>query len=207
MARKTQIHQQIIDAAMDLAAERGWQAVTLADIALRTGLPLAEVYHHFRSRNDILRGFMDMIDERMMSGNVEAGGTTRDRLFEVAMRRFEALQPYRPAVRAILRQGSGDPVTALCGAQRFARSMGLLLEAAAVSSAGLGGLLRIKGMAAVYLYAMRTWLEDDTVDLSRTMAALDKGLRRADSLAAMWCRTPSAAPPQDTPLADPQPGT
>lgn len=209
MVKKTQLPQHIMDAAMELAAERGWQAVTLADVAARARLPLTEVYSHFRSRNDILQAFLDHIDERMLHVEVETGSPPRDRLFDVAMRRFEALTPYKRAVRAILRDGGGDPVTALCGAQRFGRSMCLLLEAAGISSGGLGGLARVNGMAAVYLYAMRTWLNDDTPDMARTMATLDKALRRADTVAgAVWRhRGDAAAPPQDLPSGEAAPGT
>ena len=58
-----------------------------------------------------------------------------------------------------------------------------MLEAAGISSVGLAGSLRIKGLALVYLNALRVWLEDDSPDMARTMAAVDKGLRRAEQLA------------------------
>lgn len=194
MVKKAQSHQQIIDAAMDLAAERGWPAVTLADVAVRVGLPLAEVYGHFPSRNAILRGLMQHIDHLMLEGEVESGASVRDRLFDVAMRRFEALLPYRPALRAIVKD-SGDPVSLARGVCRFGHSMALLLEAAGVSSSGVGGLARVGGMAAVYLSAMRVWLDDETGELSRTMAALDKALRRAGTIVAMMERRCSPARP------------
>jgi len=202
MAKKT---QHLIDAALDLAAEKGWQAVTLADVAVRAKQPLAEVYVHFQSRNDILRAFLARIDEQMMSGEVDADASPRDRVFEVTMRRFEALTPHKQAVRSILRQGV-DPVTALCGARRFARSMALLLEAAGIGSAGLTGLVRVNGMAAIYLYTMRCWLRDDTPDLARTMAALDTALRRADSVAGSLRRC-GAARSSHIPSAETQPET
>lgn len=197
MVKNARIPQHIIDAAMGLAAERGWQAVTLADVALRAELPLAEVYSHFHSRDDILRGLMAQIDERMLQGDLEPEASVRDRLFDVTMRRLEALVPYRPALRAILNDGGGGgPLGLVSGACRFSRSMALLLEASGVSSGGLGGLARVGGMAAIYLSVMRVWLEDDTADMSRTMAALDKALRRADGLACrMWRRSGPATPP------------
>ncbi|MEE8202227.1 MAG: hypothetical protein V3R74_00575 [Alphaproteobacteria bacterium] len=44
-------------------------------------------------------------------------------------------------------------------------------------------------MAAVYLAALCVWLGDDSEDMARTMAALDKRLRQAESL-VMLCRLP-----------------
>lgn len=201
MSKKT---QHLIDAALELAAEHGWQAVTLADVALRAKVPLVEVYAQFQSRSDILRAFLSRVDEQMMSGEVDAAASPRDRLFDVTMRRFEALNPHKPAVRSILRQGV-DPVTALCEARRFGRSMALLLEAAGVSSAGLVGLARVNGMAAIYLYTMRCWLQDDTPDMARTMAALDTALRRADAIAGPLRRC-AGTPPHHIPSGEAQPG-
>jgi hypothetical protein len=42
------------------------------------------------------------------------------------------------------------------------------------------GELRINGLCGVYLLALRTWLDDDSADLSKTMAALDGYLRRVE---------------------------
>lgn len=47
------------------------------------------------------------------------------------------------------------------------------------------GILKTKGLSLVYLNTVRVWLRDETPDLSKTMAALDKNLQRADQAAAM----------------------
>ena len=39
-----------------------------------------------------------------------------------------------------------------------------------------------KELALVYLNALRVWLADDTEDMAKTMAALDRGLRQAEML-------------------------
>jgi hypothetical protein len=64
----------------------------------------------------------------------------------------------------------------------FARSMTWMLEAAGVSTAGVPGNLRVKGLAAVYLNTLRIWIGDESVDQSRTMAALDRGLRELEGI-------------------------
>ena len=60
--------------------------------------------------------------------------------------------------------------------------MALMLEAAGLAAGGARGVLRIKGLALVYLASLRVWLKDESADKARTMAALDKQLRRAESL-------------------------
>ena len=52
-------------------------------------------------------------------------------------------------------------------------SMGWMLEAAGASSSGLTGAVRSQGLGAVWLYALRAWRNDESADLSGTMAALE----------------------------------
>jgi hypothetical protein len=48
-------------------------------------------------------------------------------------------------------------------------------------------LVRIKGLALIYANGLRVWLADDTVEMAKTMPAVDQGLRRAEGLAQL-CR-------------------
>jgi AcrR family transcriptional regulator len=199
--------RQIIDAALALAAEAGWRGLSLAAVARRAGLALADLYAIFPSKQAILDGFHDQVDEAVLRGGEPdlEHDSAHDRLFEAVMRRFEAMAPYRSGVAAIIEDGRRDPLAVLCGTPRFLRSMAATLEAAGIASDGLGGLLRAKGLGLVYLQTMRVWLRDDTPDQSRTMAALDRALRRGESLCGSLCglrRRPGASqsepPPSDT---------
>ena len=182
MAKKADLSRQIIDAAMKRAADKGWRATTMADIAAEAKLSLADIYRIFPGKPDILRGFTRQIDEAVLSGGGEGdeGETPRDRLFDVMMRRFDALTPYRAAVESISRDLRSDPVAAAWHACSLRRSLAWMLEAAGISADGFAGALRVKGLGAVYLAVMRVWLTDDSADLSRTMAALDARLRQAE---------------------------
>lgn len=188
MVKTPQNADPIITAAFALAAERGWRGLALSDIAERAEVNLAELVDRFDSKTAILASYTRRIDRCMLEGGSEAGETTRDRLFDVVMRRFEAMAPDRPALTAILRDTRDDPWALICGGRRFLKSMALTLETAGLSSSGLTGLARIEGLTVVYLYALKTFLDDHSEDLSATMAALDKALRRAEGLAVMLWR-------------------
>jgi hypothetical protein len=41
-------------------------------------------------------------------------------------------------------------------------------------------MLRVNGLAAVYLSTLYAWLNDDSPDNSRTLAALDRALKQAE---------------------------
>lgn len=177
---------RIVDAALALAASRRWRDVSLGDIAAEAGTSLAEVHAAFRSKAAILAAFTDRIDTAVLAGiDADAAGEpVHDRLMDGVLRRLDALKPYKDAVRAIARDGGGDPLAGLCGAARLLRSMAWTLEAAGVSSAGLLGAVRVKGLTAIYLSTVRVWLGDDSEDAGRTMAHLDRRLQQAERMIA-----------------------
>lgn len=173
---------RLLDAALGLAARRGWRAVTLNAIAKDARVPLSRVHGVFPSKWAILDAFADRVDEAVLARPApDAAEPARDRLFDVLMRRFDAMQPHKAAVTAMAHDLGREPLSAICAWPRLIKSMAWMLEAAGIGSSGLAGLVRAKGLALLYLAAMRTWLSDDSADLARTMAMLDRGLRQAEA--------------------------
>ncbi len=185
MPKKADQPDAIIDAAMELAALEGWRHVTLGDIARHAKVSLADLYGHYPSKSAILAGFLRRADQAMLTGidPEEMDESPRERLFDVIMRRFDALRPHREAVRAVLRDSVRDPVSALClAAGPMQRTLDWMLEASGIDSGGMRGAIRRKGLGVIYLSVLRVWLDDDSEDMARTMAALDRQLKRAESL-------------------------
>ena len=182
MVKKANLPHHIIDTAIKLAGEKGWRATTMADIAARAEITLAEIYRVFPAKSDILKGFTRQIDEAVLAVGPDGddGESPRDRLFDVMMRRFDALTPYRSGLDSISRDLRADPVAASVHSCALRRSLAWMLEAAGIPSDGISGILRVKGLAVIYLMVFRVWLTDDSADLSRTMAALDSRLRQAE---------------------------
>jgi AcrR family transcriptional regulator len=189
-ARPADPESAAIEAALRLAAEKGWARVSLAEVAEASGLKMSELYARFPSKQAILDGLGRQVDREVLEAvDSEAPeGSARDRLFDVLMRRFDALEAHRDGLKAVLRSTACDPLALLCGAFGLRRSMAAMLEAAGLSASGVAGLLRIKGVSAVYLMTLRAWLGDDSADKAHTMAVLDRALRRAESWASMFGR-------------------
>lgn len=209
MVRKAEIPKHVIDTTMELAAIHGWRRLSLAEIAEGAGLSLAVLYEHYPSKASILRALVAQTDARMLAAAArprDEEESPRDRLFDVLMARFEALAPYRDGVGAVLRDEIANPAAVLCGGPRLLRSMGWALEAAGIRSTGCAGRLRAKGLAAVYGATMLVWLRDDTEDMSRTMAALDRRLAGAERLAALCPGGRRRARAAEPPAAEAPPG-
>ena len=186
MVKKAEIPAYIVDRALALAAERGWRRTSLREIAGAAGVSLIDLRRHYRSKGAILEAFFDRVDHDMLAA-VEPeleSEPARDRLFDLIMRRFDAMKAHKEGVRAILRDCACDPCLGLWAWCRMRRSLSWILEAAGLDSSGLRGLVRIKGLGLVYLPALRVWLNDDSEDMARTMADLDRRLGRLDNLVA-----------------------
>jgi AcrR family transcriptional regulator len=170
---------RIIEAAMARIADDGWRRVSLAAIAEAAGLPILRVYRTFPSKSAILCGFTRRIDEAVLAAPVEVAPDERprDRIFDLLMRRFDALQPYKPALVRLRRELPFDPPAALATGAGLLHSIAWMLEAAGISTTGIGGLIAVKLTAGAYFMTQRVWIGDDSPDLAPTMAELDRRLR------------------------------
>jgi len=181
------IESRLVDAMLALAETDGWRGLNVAAIARKAGVPLADVYPAHGSRLAILAAFMRRIDKQIVASDFAFApeDSARDRLFEVVMRRFDLLRPHREALRRIRAGLMLDPLAALAALPGFACSMAWMLEAAEIASDDAAGHAKAAGLAGVWAKTFRVWLDDDTPDLARTMAALDRNLDRAGRYAAV----------------------
>lgn len=187
---------KVIDAALGLAADRPWREISLADIAGEAGIRLDQLHALFRSKAAILDAFTARIDAEVIRGTDEeaAAEPVRDRLFDVLARRFEALRPHRAALASIVRENLTVPGSGYCGGRRLLRSMTWSLETAGIGGSGPFGAMRVRGLAALFMSSLFVFLRDDTPDLERTMAHLDRNLSRADRLMARFAGPASPRP-------------
>ena len=84
------IPERVIAAALDLAAGEGWRSVSMAAIAARAGLTLAQVHGAFPSKAAVVEGFFGRIDAQVLAGgegDEDAGDAARDRLARVTGQR------------------------------------------------------------------------------------------------------------------------
>ncbi len=173
-----QLDQTLIAAVFNQAALRGWADVNIAEAARDAGLPLGQVRARFPGRGAVLLRFGVMADQAALAAG-SSEPSPRERLFDMVMSRFDALQQHRAGILQLLRAMRTDPATSMLLYGATLRSMKWLLDGASIPSTGIVGGLRVHGLLALWLYAVRAWESDDSPDLSATMAAVDRGLDRA----------------------------
>jgi AcrR family transcriptional regulator len=172
----------IVDALMDLAARRPWSEIEIIDVAQAANVSLAEFRDLFPSKGAVLGALSKQIDRQVLEGTTEdlAGEPARERIFDVLMRRFDALQPYKEALRRISQDLRYDPLSLAALNQVAINSMRFMLAAAGINTEGPLGTLKLQGAVLVYSNTMRTWLDDEDPALAKTMARLDRELRRGE---------------------------
>ena len=175
---------RLVDALMRLAGERTFEDITIRDVCAAAQVSLADYRDAFPSKGAILAGFSRRIDRAVLEGTTDdlMGEPARDRLFDVLMRRLDAMAPYRAALREIAAWVRRDPIAAYRMNQAVLNSMRFMLEAAGIDSEGSTGALKLQGLVIAWARIMDIWLEDSEPELSRTMAALDRELTRGEKM-------------------------
>lgn len=179
------VKERAVTAALDLAARMGWDMITLSDIADKAHCTLAELSEFFDDKGDILIAYERSVDRRVLESfpQPDLEAPERDRLFDILMERFDILNANRDAMVSVLKSFMLDPKQLVIGAPHMGRSMAWMLEAAGIDSSGAKGALKVAGLTAVYIYALRAWSKDESADLPKTMAAVDRGLNRIEQAA------------------------
>jgi ubiquinone biosynthesis protein COQ9 len=184
MSEKNATRDKIVEAALKLAAAKGWKNLGLDEIAVEANVSLSDFRGEFCGKPQILAAFTRLIDDKVLEQIKPASpeDTPHDRLFDVIMTRFETLQLYKAGVKRIVEDLPSEPGEAIFQILPTLSSQYWMLTAAGVKADGLRGALRLPGAAAAYAATFKVWLEDEDPGLSKTMAALDKRLRRTERL-------------------------
>ncbi len=173
--------EALVASAFRLIAESGWSRLTVLAAAKAGDLPLDRARSLMPCKIALLLAFGRLADRAALTGILE-DSTVRDRLLGIVMSRIDVLQAHRPGVLALLRDLPRDPLAGLAVTAASLTSMRWMLDGAGIETTGVLGRLRVNSMLAMWLYTVRAWREDETEDLSPTMAALDRALDRAEQL-------------------------
>lgn len=173
----------LISALFRLLETRNWHEISLADIALESETDLAGLRARVDGRFAILEMFARQIDVDVIKA-VDPdlkGEPARERLFDILMSRIDALEPFKPGIAGLARSARRDALLAAQLNRLACTSQAWMLEAAGISAEGLTGALRIQGLVFAFSRVLGIWLKDDDPDMARTMAELDKVLKRGET--------------------------
>lgn len=177
---------RIIDALMRLAAERTFEEISIREICAAADVTLADFRDAFPSKGAVLGGLSKRIDRAVLSHSADelAAEAPRERLFDVLMRRLDALAPYKLGLEGISEWLRRDPIAATQVNGLELNSMRFMLEAAGIDSEGAVGTLKLQGLVLAWARVLRTWFTDDDPGFATTMALLDRELTKGGKIVA-----------------------
>ena len=115
-------------------------------------------------------------------GDIQDAGevSIREKIIEGLLHWFETYAPYRLQIEQLNRSARSHPDLAL----RLLVSLEAFIRRTLVMSGdpalGLRGMVRVKGVAGVFLATARIWMKDDSNGLAATMKMLDQHMSQAE---------------------------
>jgi ubiquinone biosynthesis protein COQ9 len=206
MTTPTMTREDAIDAYLDFFAARGFGPATVAAVAEHCDAHPSALVDALGDRWAALDAFTRRLDRAGVAAT-DGSGSVRDRLFDMAMARFDAAQPHRSALAALDAETRRRPALGVALLATLPRTSALLLSAAGANTIGIDGLVRVQAFAAILADAGRVWMSDADVDQGETMRALDRRLDQAERLMARLGASETAGQAPTLDLAPAQPAS
>ena len=146
-----------LEAALKLAATKSWTQVSLAEIARESHKTLSDFYGEI-DKDRLVEEFDRRLDKACSSEPIDPDDGLRERIFEAAMLRFEAMEDHRDAVLSIRKSWKFDPVRRLKAAQRRTKTAKWLLTCAEDDGPGLSA--RSLVLSGILYRAEEAWAKE-----------------------------------------------
>ena len=74
--------ERILDAATEIAAERGYEGASIALVSAKCGLPASSIYWHFKNKDDLIAAVIERsFGDWLKAWQVPVEGSPQDRLW------------------------------------------------------------------------------------------------------------------------------
>jgi AcrR family transcriptional regulator len=84
--------ERILNAATEIAAERGYEGASIALVSAKCGLPASSIYWHFKNKDDLIAAVIERsFADWLQAWQVPVEGSPQDRLVGLAMQIAKAL--------------------------------------------------------------------------------------------------------------------
>lgn len=180
----------LLAAAFALIAEAGWHGYSALVLSERTGASLEDIHDLLPAPAALACRLGERLDRAMLAVPPDelAELSPRERLFELLMRRIDALAPFKPGLFRLSTEARAEIELGLAALASLDRMAGWLLDLAGLPGHGLRGRLARRALMLAYARVFAVWLKDDSPDLDATLAELDRRLDQLERLARLGDR-------------------
>jgi AcrR family transcriptional regulator len=182
--------QRVLDAALDLFSEHGFEGTSLQDIADRLGVTKAAVYYHFRSKDDLLLALVEPAFDELLALAAEADSALRPQRGSGAgvARYVDYLLRHRRVAAYLTRDATamGRPGLMEKGARMRGQVQTMLLGGDGDELGTIWGAATLQALAGALIAAPRDvseeWLRAELTELgAHLLAGYRKAARRREA--------------------------
>ena len=156
----------------------------LEKLSTKEKVPINDLKVFFKCKNSIVDKFSRMIDKNIESKlriDDFKDSSKKDILFELIMMRFDEMEGFKGSLVKILDVSKNKPLLISIITRNVMNTMDFFLELSNSYNNYAFDILKKNFLFIIYSISFKTWLSDDTEDLSKTMAELDKLLSTAEN--------------------------
>ena len=159
--------------------EKGWHSLTLRDVAGAAAISLEDLHGFATSKEDLVGVVISYIEGKSLLYREESEESySDDHLFDLLFSYFEAAQPHKIALTHLWRNFKESPLLIRPFMPYFLKALRAVGVKGKLDFDGPFSALQLRGFGLIYLNIVRTWLEDSSPDLSKTMAETNKAVTK-----------------------------
>jgi AcrR family transcriptional regulator len=183
--RSEATRSKILDAALELFRDRGFEATTMREIAERAGVATGAAYYYFDSKDAIVLAFYDQAQKDMTARLEDVLAGSRDlaaRVRGIVQVKLDYFEPSRRFLGALaVHTDPGHPLSPFSAQTREIREndMGFFARAVDGSRVRVPEDLQAYLPRLLWMYQMGVilfWINDRSAGQKKTQALLDKSL-------------------------------
>ena len=194
-AKGEQTKALILNSALDLLGERGYEATTMRAIAKKAGVSLGNAYHYFGSKEHLIQAFYQRTHEEHLAAALpvlQKETSLKARLLSVMRLKISTLEPYHEFAGALFKTAA-DPHSPLNpfahdSAPTRRDSIALFEDLVADTKARIPNDLRAELPYLLWLYHMGIilfWIHDSSTRRARTLRLIDQTVDLLDKLISL----------------------
>ena len=182
----------ILETALQMFRDRGYEAATMRAIAKKAGVSLGNAYYYFPSKELLIQAFYHRTHEEHLAASVpvlEKDLSLKERLLEVMRLKITTLEPYHEFAGALFKTAAhpGSALNPFADASDAVRqaSIQLFAEVVRKSKTRIPEDLRVELPYLLWLYHMGIilfWIHDSSPKHRRTYHMIDQTVDLLDKL-------------------------
>ena len=182
----------ILNTALELLQEHGYERTTMRAIAKRAGVSLGNAYHYFGSKEHLIQAFYHRLHEEHLNAirpELAKQNTLRERLMTVMRLKISTLEPYHEFAGVLFKTAADphSPLNPFADASAPVRrdSIQLFEEIVSQTRARIPADLREQLPYMLWLYHMGVilfWIHDSSPHRSRSYRLVDQTVDLLDKL-------------------------